>query len=89
MMRQRHEVRLAHLHPGARYVPLRVVEIDLDPLSGTKLPWPDEDERRKSQRQRGDGMPGVAMDGAQELPHPRWIGDRGEVARSHRRQRFS
>ncbi|HVN44767.1 MAG TPA: hypothetical protein VMT66_05900 [Steroidobacteraceae bacterium] len=87
LARERHDVRLPHLHASSRDTPFRVRQVKLGPLGGAQFTRTDKHERSELQCQGSYRVPSVAIDRAHELANAYWIEDRGEVLGLYRRQR--
>lgn len=85
---QRHDVRLAHLHPSRPDSPLGMLSVQVDPgpLGGAKLSGAHGHVGRKFQRRSRRRLAIVAVDGPQQLSDLCRIDDRGMVLRRSRWQ---
>src|SRR5258708_14455055 len=80
---------LAHLHFLGGNAPMGfgAVEIKLRPLRMAQFTGTHEKQRREIQRISSDHVPGIAVDGSQQLSYPNRLRDRRMMLGYHRRQR--
>jgi hypothetical protein len=75
---------LAHLHFLRRDSPLGIVavQINLGPLRMTQFTGTHEKQRRELQGVGGDEVPGIPVNGSEQLAYARGFGDRSVVLTS-------